>query len=334
MIHFTTQFDYLRDVQRSFEGGAGRVDMVGVFAKILIVAAPVVLLMAFWHYRHRIGFAISRSIVRLFSFRGRRIVQDYLVKKGVLFEIFLYTGNGVGRRIGMARATDVQSGRMLLDIVDIKPLGLNLKGARVICFTKPFTLSGKKKNAFVTFVSSYVKRGGTIREMSLLTPVRYQFEIRRRHKRKRIVREGAVRVKLWDISKRNSFFMAKPDLQTVNNPARYGKKMRLSVENISAGGIRLLIMNPSGRLPSLSPGHQFILRVSVWSPKTRKFSYFTVVGTIRSRFKGKGGSIGLGIQFTAEGMKIDGKYQWASLHGEVKALAQFLEESNEWSARS
>lgn len=334
MIHFMTQYDYLRDVQRSFEGGAGRVDLIGVFAKILFVAVPVILLMALWHYRHWIWFAITRFAVRLLGYRGRRIVQNYLVEKGIVFEIFLYSSTGVGRRVGMARAANVQSGKMRLDIVDIKPLGLNLKGARVICFTKPFTFSGKKKNAFVTFVSSFQRRGSIIQEMSLLTPVRYQFVIRRRHQRKRLAREGAVRVKLWDISKRGSFFMIKPDLQTVNNPARYGKNMRLAVENISAGGMRLLILNPSGRLPSLSAGHQFILRVSVWSPKTRKFSYFTVVGTIRSRFKGKKGAIGLGIQFTAEGVKVGGRYQWKSLHGEVKALAQFLEESAEWSQSS
>ncbi len=168
-----------------------------------------------------------------------------------------------------------------------------------------------------------VKRGATIKEMSLLTPVKYLFAIRRKHSRQQ-AREGAVRVKAWDGRKRKTFWMSRPDIQTINDPSRYGDKMRLAVENISAGGMRMFILNPKGTLPPLSMGSQMVLRVSVWSPKSKKFSYFNVIGTIRSRFKGKGGAIGLGIQFTAHGEKVGNQYVWKTLHGELKPLAQFL----------
>lgn len=325
MVNFLGQLDYLRDVQRTFESGSGRIDMVGVFAKILTVAVPVVVVMALWYYRHLIGFVITRFFARLVSIRSRRIVRDYLVSRGVLLNVYIFSSKGVGRKIGNVRVSGVVGGKMRLQLVDVRPTALKLKNTRVICFCKPFTYSGRKLNAFVTFIGHTEKKGATITSMTLLTPVRYRFIIRRKHSRRRVAREGAVRVKAWDIAKRKSFWMSRPDLQTVNNPARYGKKMRLSVENISAGGMRVLILNPQGRMPSLAPGHQMVLRVSIWNPKTKKYTYFHVAGTVRSRFKGKGGAVGLGIQFVAEGIQKEGGYAWKNLEGEMKPLAKFLE---------
>lgn len=325
MVNFLAQLDYLRDVQRTFESGSGRLDLLAVFAKILAVALPVVAAMALWHYRHFIWFVIIRFFLRILSFKSHSIVQNYLVTKGVMLDVHLLTSKGVGRKIGVVRINDVMAGKMRLDLVDIRPTALKLKNARVICFCKPFTYSGRKINAFATFVGHVIKRGASIREMSLLTPVRYRFVIRRRHVRKRIAREGAVRVKAWDVAKRGSFWMARPDLQTVSNPKRFSEKMRLVVENISPGGIRVLILNPTGKMPSMAPGHQLILRVSLWNPRTKKYFYFNALGVIRSRFSGKGGSVGLGIQFTAEGERKEGRYNWKKLDGEMKSLVQFLE---------
>lgn len=328
MLRFMAQLDYLRDVQSNFGTGGTRIDLVEVFLKIMSVAGPVILLMALWHYRNIIMFMIMRFFAHILSPRGRKVVSEYLVKKGVMLDIYLYTSKGPTKHVGNARVTEVRGGKMKLQLVNIKPTALNLKNVRVICFTKPFTYSGRKINAFVTFVGHMLKRGSVIKEISLLTPVRYRFMVRRKHNRQRVAREGAVRVKAWDIRKRKTFWMVKPDLQTVNNPARYGKKMRLSVENISAGGMRMFLLNSQGQTPSLSEGNQLILRVSVWNPKSKKFSYFNVIGTIRSRFKGKGGAIGMGIQFTAEGEKVGSGYIWKTLPGEMKALAQFLEKTS------
>ncbi|MDC0336299.1 hypothetical protein OAN24_05350 [Pseudodesulfovibrio sp.] len=326
MLQFLAQLDYLRDVQRNFASSPERLDLMGVFGKILSVAIPIVVVMGLWHYRHVIGFTFLRFFARILSPRGRRIVENYLVSKGILLDIYTYTSKGVGRKLADARVKAVVGGKMQLQLINVKPTALKLKNMRVICFTKPFAFSGRKINAFVTFIGHFVKRGSVIKEMSLMTPIRYRFVIRRKHSREQ-AKEGAIRVKAWDGRKRKSFFVARPDIQTVNNPARYDKKTRLSVENISAGGMRMYVMNPKGKLPPLTVGSQLILRVSVWNPKTKKFSYFNVIGTIRSRFKGKGGALGMGIQFTAEGEKVGSGYVWKTLHGEMKALSQFLEKT-------
>lgn len=325
MIEFLTQLDYLRDVQRNFGSGGGHMDMFGVFTKMLSIVVPVVIAMSLWFYRHYVAFSIMRFVSRLASPRSRKIVENYLVTKGIMLDIYLYSSQGVGRKLADARVKSVDGGRMQLELINVSPTALKLKNKRVICFSKPFAYKGRKINAFNTFVGHMVKRGSVIKEMSLMTPFRYRFVIRRKHERQRITKEGAVRVKAWDGRKRKNFSMSRPDIQTVNNPARYGKKTRLDVENISAGGIRLFILNPKGKLPPLGKGNQLILRVSVWNPKTKKFTYFNVIGTIRSRFKGKGGAIGLGIQFTAEGEQIGSNYQWKSVTGEMKSLVQFFE---------
>ncbi len=327
MIQYMAQLDYLRDVQRNFASGPAGLDLLGVFSKILSVALPVVACMALWHYRHVIWFSFMRFFARLLSPRSRRIVENYLVSKGILLDIYTYTSSGVGRKLADARVSAVAGGKMKLQLINTSPTALRLKNKRVICFTKPFTYSNRKINSFITFVGHMHKRGSVIKEMSLLTPIRYRFVIRRKHARRAISREGAVRVKAWDGKKRKSFFMSRPDIQTVNNPAKFGKKTRLQVENISAGGMRMFVLHPQGRLPWLAAGSQLILRVSVWNAKTKKYSYFNVIGTIRSKFKGKGGAIGLGIQFTAQGDKVGSRYIWKALHGEMKSLAQFLETS-------
>ncbi|CCH47885.1 PilZ domain-containing protein [Pseudodesulfovibrio piezophilus] len=327
MLDFTAQLEYLRDVQRTFGSGSDRIDLVVVFSKILLITVPLILVMALWHYRHIIGFTILRLFYRVFAPRTHSIVENYLIKKGIIVNVYKYSTDGSGRKIATARVEEVVNGMMKLQLIKVEPTALNLKNTRVICYTNPFTYSGKKLNSFSTFVASVSKRGSVIKALSLMTPVRYRFIVRRKHSRQRVTREGAIRVKAWEGNKRKSFWMAKPDLQTINNPARYGEKMRLSVENISAGGMRMFILHPKGGLPTLNQGNELILRVSVWNPKSKKFSYFTVVGVIRSRFRGRGGAIGLGIQFTAEGEKLDGRYSWKSLHGEMKALKQFLHDT-------
>lgn len=329
MLDFHAQLDYLRNVQRTFGSGSERLDLFGVFSQILSVVVPLVIVMAGWYYRHLVLFAFLRFFARLMSKHNRRIVENYLVNKTIMLNVYMYSSQGAGRKLCNARVKSVAGGKMQLQLVNVSPTSLNLKNKRVICFTKPFSYSGHKVNAFVTFVSHVVRRGTVLKEMSLSTPIRYQFVIRRKHSRQRIAKEGAVRVKAWEGRKRKTFWMSRPDLQTVNNPARYGTNMRLSVENISAGGMRMFVLHPKGNLPPLKEGNQLILRVSVWNPKTKKFSYFNVIGTIRSRFRGKGGSIGLGIQFTAEGSKVGNQYEWTSLPGEMKALAQFLEKAQE-----
>jgi len=327
MLDFMAQLDYLRDVQRTFGSGSERLDLLGVFTQILSVVVPIFSFMAAWYYRHAFAFGFLRFFARLLSPSSRRVVENYLVSKGILLDIYMYSSDGVGRKLCDARVESVAGGKMKMQLVNVSPTGLKLKNKRVICFTKPFAYSGRKINAFVTFISHMEKRGTVVKGLSLMTPIRYRFVIRRKSARQRVAREGAVRVKAWDGRKRKTFWMSRPDLQTVNNPARYGNKIRLTVENISAGGMRMLVLHPKGNLPPLKVKNQLILRVSVWNPKTKKFTYFNVIGVIRSRFKGKGGAIGLGIQFTAEGEKVGSQYSWKSLTGEMKALSQFLEKT-------
>ncbi|MGE4423145.1 MAG: hypothetical protein AB7D39_12675 [Pseudodesulfovibrio sp.] len=327
MVRFLAQSNYLREVQRTF--GGGHLDVMELLSRTLSVAVPMAVVYVLWRYRLLILHVAGRWASRLLRRRKRRAVENYLVSRGVVLEVCLYSGGVVGRKLCNARVVSVAGGKMQLQLLDANSTFTQLKHQPVICFTRPFAYSGKRINAFTTLVAHVEKRGVVIKELSLLTPVRYRFILRRRHSRQRVAREGAVRVKAWSGRKARTFWMFRPDLQTVNNPARYDARTRLAVENISAGGLRLYIVNPKGGMPPLDPGSQLVLRVSIWSPKTRKYSFFTAMGAVRSRFSGRGGAIGLGIQFMAEGEKVKGRYTWHSVHGEIPALAQFLAEIEE-----
>lgn len=328
MIDFLVQSNYLRQVQRTF-GGGGQMDALGFLSQVALVAIPVIAVMVLWKYRHLLVFGVGNFISKTLFKRRHSIIENYLVSKGVRLEVCLYTSQGVGQKICDARVGSVVGSKMTLQLIDVTSATMKLKNARVICFAKPFAFSGKRINAFVTYVSFMRRRGVVLKEMILLTPIRYQFIIRRRHARRRISSEGAVRVKAWSGRKANSFWLTRPEIQTVNNPARYGRKSRLSIENISAGGMRVYVINPTGKLPPMQKGNQLVLRVSIWNPSTKKFAYFTALGTIRSRFSGMGGAIGLGIQFTAEGEKLENRYTWHKVSGEIKSLAKFLAQLQE-----
>jgi len=323
MINYMARSNYLHEVQRTF-GGTGNLDVMGFFAQALSVLVPVVLVIIVWRYRRKIFFSAARLVTRILFTRRRKIIENYLVSRGVVLEICLYSSEGIGRRLCTARVTSVVGGKMGLQLLDTSPVVAKLRSARVICLMKPFAYSGKRINAFVTFISHMERRGIVIKELSVMTPVRYKHIIRRRHSRQRVAREGTVRVKIWSGRKANTFWMMRPELQTVNNPARYGEYTRLAVENISAGGMRMYVVNPKGGLPPLQKGSQLVLRVSIWNSKTKKYTYFTALGTIRSRFSGRGGAIGLGIQFTSEGEPVGSRYTWRAVDGGIKSLGKFL----------
>ena len=323
MVRFLAQSNYLREVQRTF-GGAGRIDVQELLFRTLSVAVPLVVVYILWRYRLLILHVAGRWAARLLRGRKRQAVENYLVSRSVVLEVCLYTGGVVGRKLCDARVGSVVGGKMQLQLLGANPTFTQLKHLPVICFTRPFAYSGKRINAFTSLVAHVSKSGVVLKEMSLYTPVRYRFILRRRHSRQRVAREGAVRVKAWSGSKARTFWMFRPELQTVNNPARYDARTRLSVENISAGGMRMFIINPGGGMPPLDTGGQLVLRISIWNPKTRRYSFFTALGTIRSRFSGRGGAIGLGIQFMAEGEKVKDRYTWHTVRGEIPALAQFL----------
>nr|WP_321256609.1 hypothetical protein [uncultured Pseudodesulfovibrio sp.] len=323
MINYMVRSNYLHEVQRTF-GGTGNLDVMGFFTQALSVLVPMVLVIVLWRYRRRIIFSAARFVTRVLFSRHRKIIENYFVSRGVVLEVCLYSDEGVGRRLCSARVIDVTGGKIGLQLLDTSPVVAKLKSARVICLMKPFAYSGKRINAFVTFISHMERRGIVIKELSLMTPIRYKYIIRRQHARQRVAREGTVRVKMWSGRKANTFWMMRPELQTVNNPARYGEYTRLAVENISAGGMRMYVVNPKNPLPPLQKGSQLVLRVSIWNPKTKKYTYFTALGTIRSRFSGRGGAIGLGVQFTSEGEPVGSRYTWHPVDGGIQSLGKFL----------
>ena len=328
MIDFLVQSNYLRQVQRTF-GGGGNLNVLEYVAQAALVAIPVFAVMFLWRYRHLLAFGFGHALAGLLARRSHRIIENYLVSKGVMLEVCLYTPEGVGMKICDARVSSVVRGRMKMQLVNVVAATMRFKNSRVICFAKPFAYSGKRINAFISYISHMDRRGVVLKELTLLTPIRYQFIIRRRHARRRVASGGAVRVKAWSGRKANSFWLTRPELQTVNNPALYGKDTRLVVDNISAGGLRLYVLHPKPGLPPMMKGNQLVLRVSIWNPKTKKFAYVTALGVIRSRFSGANGSIGLGIQFTSEGEKTGSSYTWHSVQGEIKSLAKFFAQLEE-----
>ncbi|GAB7022594.1 PilZ domain-containing protein [Salidesulfovibrio brasiliensis] len=329
MLDVSVQLDYLRQIQRSFAHGSQRFDLIEVFGTMLLYVMPVVGLFAAWRYRSYLQYLFIRFISVFFRSKSHGDIEDYLTNKAVMLEVHFLDGEGIGRLLCHARISSVFSGRMSLDLVRVEPSARKLKGQQVLCLCKPFVYSGRKINSFVSYISFAKKRGAMVKKLVLLTPLKYRFTIRRKHARQKVTRQEMFRIKAWDGRRRNTFWQHRPDMQTISRSNRTPDKMHLRVGNISPGGIRLFIENPKPPgLPPLTQGQTLVLRISIKQPGSKKFMYFTVLGTIRSRFKEKNGAVGLGIQFTALAEKHPGEgtgYTWRSVKDEVLPLKQFLD---------
>lgn len=332
MVDVTAQLDYLRQIQHSFAHGSKRFDLIDVFGVMLMYVLPVVGAIAAWRYRSYLQYLFVKMLSSLFHGKRQGNIERYLTNKAVLLEVHFLDPEGIGRLLCHARISSIFSNRMSLDLVRVEPSARRLRGAQVICMCKPFVYDGQKLNSFVSYISFAKKRGALVKKLVLLAPLKYRFTIRRKHARHKVTRQDMFRVKAWSGRRRNSFWQHRPDVQTLSKANRQADKMRLRVGNISPGGIRLFIENPSmSGLPSLNEGQTLVLRISIKQPGNKKYMYFTVLGTIRSRFKEKGGAIGLGIQFTAIAEKHPGEgtgYTWRSVKNEVQSLKQFLARMN------
>lgn len=322
------QLDYLRDVQQTFAHGSGRYDLFEVFFTILKYVVPAVTIVAAWRYRSYLQYLFMAFVSRVVHGPRHTDIEKYLTVKGVMLEVHFLDPSGIGPMLCHARISSVLSGRLDMDLIQVRPTARNLKGQQVICLCKPFSYKGEKYNSFVSHIAYAGRKGGALRKLVLLAPVRYRFTIRRKHTRQRVTRQDMFRIKAWDGRKRSNFWQQRPDIQTLTQSTRNPHKMQLRVGNISPGGIRLFVDNPKqSELPPLKEGYTLVLRISIRQPKTKKFVYFTVLGTIRSRFRGKGGSVGLGIQFTAMAEKNAGEgsgYSWRTIKEEVGPLARLL----------
>lgn len=328
MFDVAAQLDYLREIQNSFAHGSGKLDLLQVFGIIISYVLPVLLAVLLWRYRSLLKFYWARSMASIFHGAAHGDIEKYLTNKAVMLEVHALESHGIGKLLCHVRISSVFSGKMALEVVKSEPTALQLRGRKIICLCKPFIYGGERLNSFVTYVAFVRKRGALIRKLVLLSPLRYRFTIRRKHTRQKVTQQDMFRVKAWDGRRRSNFWQHRPDIQTLSRATTASDKMRLRVGNISPGGVRLFIEKPNTMsLPPLTANQTLILRISIQQPKTKKFVYFTVLGTIRSRFKTKNGSIGVGIQFTAVAEKVPGEtggYRWRSVKDEVPALAQFL----------
>lgn len=331
MFEFLAQTDYLRTLQYNFARSSSSGNMFEVFTVILAVVLPLVAAAFLWRYRRLVMFHCARQVALRLHKAWQQAVEEFLVDNAVLFEVYHLSSNEEEYLICHARVTSTADGVMVLLAAQGRPTTVDLKGKRVRCVAKPFELEGKTVNAFETYVHQVRKIGSTLKGLRLLTPAKYEFIIRRKHSREHLRGQDVIRVKAWDGRLRRNFWQQRPDFQTLAHTRNPEGKMQLMVEDISPGGLRLLIHNPRGSLPPLQPDDTLILRVSVRDPKSRKkaFLFFTVLGSIRGRFKGEKGAIGLGIQFIAVAEKRPGEgagYSWKSLKGEVDALGELLEQ--------
>lgn len=325
MFGFHPTATYLQGVKHTFNYGSGRVDLLEVLSTIVLYAGPFILLLTILKFRKVIFFFLGRMIAKAFYSKDRFVVENYLASKNVLLDVRMVLPGNEEKRLAMARVDTVSDGTINLKLAKVQPTPLNVDRARIICLFKGLVLEGERINSFSTYVRHVTKRGTVVKKLSLYTPARYKYTIQRKHER-RAINPAAVRVKIWDPAKRNSFWLSKPKLWTISKATKDRSKVSwLRVADLSPGGIRLFVENRRGNLPSLAKGAQLILRVSVRNPETGKFMYVNVIGVIRARFKGKSGGLGLGIQFVAIGEQLgETRIRWKKLAGEVPALQDFM----------
>ena len=325
MLYFAAQADFLKAIQSSFERGYSYNIMLTMLTWFAMAVAPLLAGMVLWRFRHLLIFFARRQLNQIFQHDARTRVASHLRDRRIPLDVFL-PGERSNRLLFRVNLVEHGIGRFKLAVLDEVPGSWrrNLVNKRVLLRSKPFRFGGEKLNSFYTFVRRGTVREGQLAELVVLTPDRYMYTARRRHKRKRLARPGVVRFRIWDGSKKATFLMSTPDFESEEPRPDVTWKPASRVVNISEGGMRLnLAVKHPEQIPK--PNTDLVLELMVMDPGNKRFSKFLVMAAVRSVSRLSDGGVSLGLEFIAEAARTASRQvEWTPVYDSVKGVADLL----------
>ncbi|SMF19055.1 PilZ domain-containing protein [Desulfovibrio gilichinskyi] len=214
----------------------------------------------------------------------------------------------------LARAviTDIKEDRLSLEIVYDMGLSEQQESGRILLMFPPEKTATGTVNSFkVTIATLQCKKEGCSR-LSTTLPQAFSAVIRRRHKRKKVIDQQFIRVKIW-LGKPDtddaSFADSIPDLAVNSYDPRSGGHEDNEVINISNGGLAIstpLILSEN----KFDTDTDVLINIFMFNFRQKIFKPYWYAGKIRTVENINRASCRLGVGFTMSGTIRDENEQF------------------------
>ncbi|NDV22735.1 PilZ domain-containing protein [Desulfovibrio sp. JC022] len=209
--------------------------------------------------------------------------------------------------LGRAVLTAVKPDRMRLEIIEESGIAKLGPTAEIILMFPPEQSAAGKVNSFRSTISSLECDEEGCGRMTLTPPVKFSLVKRRRHKRKRVIDQQFIRVKLWRgkaDSDDTSFVDRIPDLAVNSYDPRSTGHEDNQVINISNGGIGV------GTSPTLveskfNINDDVLISIFMFNFRQKVFKPYWYAGKIRSIESMDSQTCRVGVEFTVTGKMRD-----------------------------
>ncbi|WP_051676967.1 PilZ domain-containing protein [Maridesulfovibrio frigidus] len=213
--------------------------------------------------------------------------------------------------------TDIQEDRLQLELVEDLGLSKNTDSRPMLIMFPPEKTETGSVNCFKTIMVSVDCRTENCGRITISTPTKFSSVKRRRHKRKRVIDQQFIRVKMWlgaPDTDDASFADAVPDLAVNSYDPRSGGHEDNEVINISNGGIGVstpLILSEN----KFDTGTNVLINIFMFNFRQKVFKPYWYAGQIRTVENIDRATCRLGVEFTMSG----------TLHDENEQLIDWTE---------
>lgn len=209
--------------------------------------------------------------------------------------------------LGRAVLTAVKPDQINLEIIEEKGISKLRPTAKIILMFPPEQSSAGKVNSCRSTINSLECDKEGCGRMTMTPPIKFSLVKRRRHKRKKVIDQQFIRVKLWlgkTDSDDTSFADRIPDLAVNSYDPRSTGHEENQVINISNGGIGV------GASPVLVESKfkindEVLISIFMFNFRQKVFKPYWYAGKIRSMENMDGQTCRMGVEFTGTGKMRD-----------------------------
>lgn len=209
--------------------------------------------------------------------------------------------------IGRAVVTKVKNDGIKLEIIEDTGVSHLNNSSEITVMFPPERLGESRVNSFRSRILTLNCTDDGCGRMILSPPTEFALVRRRRHKRKKVIDQQFIRVKIWLGDSRindTSFADAAPDLAVNSYDPRSSGHESNQVINISNGGIGVSVHQDLVD-KKFSINDEVLINIFMFNFRQKIFKPYWYAGKIRSIEELDGTNYRMGVQFTMNGMVRD-----------------------------
>lgn len=242
--------------------------------------------------------------------------SDFFKRSGTIMDIAAYGAHE--EIVGRAVVTQAKEDSIKLEIIEDTGISKFTPSSDLVFMFPPEKMGATKVNALTTSIITLECNEDGCGRMTVNPPSAFSLVKRRRHKRKRVIDQQFIRVKLWrgtTDTDETSFADAAPDLAVNSYDPRSTGHEDNQVINISNGGIG--VSAHQGLVNSkFNINDDVLINIFMFNFRQKVFKPYWYAGKIRTIEDMDGTSYRLGLEFTMSGKIRDENEQyidWAEI---------------------